>query len=72
MLWGKQTNKNQKPEKNPNLIDPSTKVSGILLCSMVWFKSVPGFYIAANTLGGRRIKRRKSRSQHRGNGSFYN
>lgn len=39
--------------------DPSPKVSGIVLCSMVCFCSVPGGCIATSTLGGIRIKKRR-------------
>lgn len=42
--------------------DPSAKVSGKLLCWMVFFHSVPGDFIAATTLGGIKIKKKKKRS----------
>lgn len=54
------SNKNRKCYTLPLAqTDPSAAVSE-LLCSMIWFNSIPGAYIGTNTLGGIRIKRRKN------------
>jgi len=40
----------------------SDKVSGILLCSVVWFNSIPGVYTATNT--GRDKNHKKKKRAH--------